>query len=183
MILPIPNYGGFYKISDDGVVYSIHRPKEKLVRPYKVHGGYLMIRLCKNGIHQRFLVHRLVLEAFIGPCPPNCEAAHLNGISDDNRKDNLIWTTKKENFLHRDIHGTTAKGDRHGMRINKGLVAGERNGRAKLTKSDIIQIRKLAQLGFTHKEISKNFGVKEPTIWKIVNLKGWRHIIEDGRVK
>lgn len=141
-----------------------------------------MIRLCKNGIHKRFMVHRLVLETFERQCPIGLECAHLNGIPNDNRIVNLAWVTRRENIKHRDIHGTTARGDRHGMRIHKGLVAGEKNGKSKLTEDEVIKIRELIKWKFTHKELSKIFMVKEPAIWKIANHKTWK-LIEDGRIK
>lgn len=45
------------------------------------------------------LVHRLVLEAFVGPCPPEHECCHRNGDKGDNRLDNLYWGTRSENAL------------------------------------------------------------------------------------
>lgn len=42
-------------------------------------------------------VHRLVLEAFVGPCPPGMEACHWNGIPGDNRLHNLRWDTPSAN--------------------------------------------------------------------------------------
>jgi len=44
-------------------------------------------------------VHRLVCEAFHGPCPENkTDVMHLNEISIDNRPENLRWGTRKENL-------------------------------------------------------------------------------------
>lgn len=46
-------------------------------------------------------IHRLVLDAFVGPCPPGMECAHLNGIPSDNRLENLRWCTPAENYADR----------------------------------------------------------------------------------
>lgn len=43
-------------------------------------------------------VHRLVLEAFVGPCPPGMQCRHLDGNSLNNRLSNLCWGTPKENL-------------------------------------------------------------------------------------
>ena len=42
------------------------------------------------------LVHRLVLLAFAGPCPPGMEGCHGNG-QDDNTPGSLRWDTHAEN--------------------------------------------------------------------------------------
>src|SRR5262249_4354731 len=49
-------------------------------------------------------VHRLVLEAFVGPCPPGMEARHVNGIKTDNRLVNLQWGTHRQNMRDKATH-------------------------------------------------------------------------------
>lgn len=51
-------------------------------------------------------VHRLVLEAFVGPCPKGMQCRHLNGIPTDNRLENLRWGTPSEDNYDRVRHGT-----------------------------------------------------------------------------
>jgi hypothetical protein len=66
--------------------------------------GYLCVRL---GQGRQYGVHRLVLLAFVGPCPPELdEALHRNGDRSDARLVNLHWGTKSENMLDRVRHGT-----------------------------------------------------------------------------
>src|SRR6266545_5415488 len=54
-------------------------------------------------------VHRLVLEAFVGPCPDGMEASHENGICRDNRLSNLMWRTHGANNDLRRSHGTVLR--------------------------------------------------------------------------
>lgn len=51
------------------------------------------------------LVHRLVLEAFVGPCPSGCEGCHYDGNPANNIVSNLRWDTTKNNCLDKRRHG------------------------------------------------------------------------------
>lgn len=98
---PIPKHPG-YEASDMGRVRSVDRV---------AHGRRLKGRVLKlnqtgeNGAHRgvylgrgvKRLVHHLVLEAFVGPCPPGMEACHWNDIGDDNHLSNLRWDTPSAN--------------------------------------------------------------------------------------
>lgn len=53
-------------------------------------------------------VHRLIAEAFHGPCPPGLECCHNNGKRTDNRPENLRWDTRSANHLDKRRHGTSA---------------------------------------------------------------------------
>lgn len=64
--------------------------------------GYLRVSLYRRGQKRitRY-VHRLVLLAFVGPCPDGMEACHGIGGSKDNRVDNLRWDTPSANVSDR----------------------------------------------------------------------------------
>lgn len=69
--------------------------------------GYISVKLYKgNGTYTTQWIHRLVLESFVGPCPPGMECRHLNGNPSDNRLINLAWGTKEENAHDKVLHGT-----------------------------------------------------------------------------
>ena len=61
--------------------------------------GYLRTTLTRDdGERIPVLVHRAILEAHAGPCPPGMESCHGPGGSQDNRwPENLRWDTKSEN--------------------------------------------------------------------------------------
>lgn len=101
--LPVSGYDG-YQVSDAGQVMSFRRSRKgKLLKPIPATGGYLVVKL--NHANNRKLIHRLVLEAFIGPCPDGMEACHNNGNPADNRLSNLRWDTKSANAFDRTRHG------------------------------------------------------------------------------
>lgn len=96
----IENYEGKYQVSTFGRVKSLNYNKtckERIMKPDKDKGGYLRVVLCKNNRVKFFAVHRLVALAFI-PNPENKPCIdHINTIRDDNRSENLMWCTYKEN--------------------------------------------------------------------------------------
>lgn len=87
-----------YKVSNGGDVMA---PSGCLLKPHPTN-GYQRVSL---GNTQRY-VHRLVLEAFVGPCPPGKQCRHLNGDKADNKLTNLAWGTPSENNYDRVRHGT-----------------------------------------------------------------------------
>lgn len=109
--LPVPGYEGLYEVSALGCVRSLGRiiqvgneTRRKfgsvlhLSRDGKASDGrYMYVGLSKDGVSKRCFVHRLVLEAFVGPCPEGMEALHGEGGSEDNRLVNLKWDTRAEN--------------------------------------------------------------------------------------
>lgn len=104
----VPGWSGYYQVSNHGRVRSLdrtiitkagkrHRLKGKAFRPARNEYGYPRLSLKKHGAEVKRYVHHLVLEAFVGPCPPGMEACHWNDIPDDNRLENLRWGTSAEN--------------------------------------------------------------------------------------
>lgn len=120
--LPLPGFEGFVEISDHGSLRSLDRISEvsesartkaytrrhkgKILKPARHPRGYLYISL--NGGRRQLLnakVHRLVLETFVGPCPPGMETCHDNDVPDDNRLENLRWDTPRSNGADRVKNG------------------------------------------------------------------------------
>lgn len=122
----------------------------------------MAVSLHKKGKQVFCLVHRLVLEAFVGPCPKGMECRHLNGDSGDNRLENLRWGTPRENAADRAAHKRTVRGGR----IHS----------AKLTADTVRRIRHDAKIGVRQVVLASKHGVSQAAIWKILNNKVWRHV-------
>jgi hypothetical protein len=114
---PIPLWEGFYEVSDQGRVRSLDRivktaagPRRylgKMLRPGTNRHGYPVVVLSRAGRRGKTAkVHRLVLEAFVGPCPDGMEGCHNNGDRADARLPNLRWDTPSANQYDRRLHGT-----------------------------------------------------------------------------
>ena len=140
---------------------SVKRGRQKLLIQSPAGGDkdYLAVALCKDGIAKTMLVHRLVLETFVGPCPLGMEGCHINDVGTDNCLDNLYWGTKAQN---------AQDGIRNGVKAN-----GERIGNSKLKEQDVREIRRLVVEGERHKVVAKMFGVSRGTVQKIVYRSIW----------
>ena len=114
--LDVPGYEGFYSASSWGRVRSEDRStldargvvkhyRGKLLALRLNPGGRLWVRLCKDGEQRVFSVHRLVLMAFVGPCPEGMEGCHNDGNEINNTPSNLRWDTKASNMVDRIRHG------------------------------------------------------------------------------
>jgi len=105
----IPGYEGRYAVTDQGVVWSRsatsskHHGEWKIVAPVKTHDGYLRIRFNTQDKKRKYVfLHRLVLEAFVGPCPEGMETRHFPDYNRTNcRLNNLSWNTKSQNAKDR----------------------------------------------------------------------------------
>ena len=100
----IEGYEGKYQVSNEGRVKALAwkgngigcSQNEHILRQKDLR-GYKRVGLSKEGVVKCYSVHRLVAKAFI-PNPNNYPVIdHINTIRDDNRVENLRWTTPKEN--------------------------------------------------------------------------------------
>jgi hypothetical protein len=108
---PVPGFGTRYEVSDQGRVRSRAKSAEERMRSLSANSqGYHTVDLWNgDGTSATKRVHRLVLEAFVGPAPAGHEACHGNGDRTDNRLENLRWDVRTENM--RDVV-------RHGHNVN-----------------------------------------------------------------
>lgn len=127
--------------------------------------GYPSVFLYSNGKREQRLVHRLVLEAFVGSCPEGMECCHNNGDRKNPKLENLRWGTRSSNTLDSVTHGTHVDS------------RGSRSANAKLTEDDVVKINNLLSKGhLSQKAIGKLFGVSGTVINYIHKGKSWRHV-------
>lgn len=128
-----------------------------LLWPYGKIRGYGSV--WHEGRHH--LVTRLICERLYGPPPTQShEAAHSCGNGDGGccNPRHLRWATSKENKADRELHGTVPRG--------------VRNGRAKLTSEQVIEVRALRG-ALTVREIGRQFGISRTQVSDIQNGKFW----------
>ena len=168
----IPGFPGYF-ISPRGEVWcnrptsgSSTRMKPKKLVILKVGKGYYSVCLSINSRRFCRMVHRLVLETFVGPRPAGMQCRHLNGNSLDNRVENLAWGTRHENADDAKRHGTRCFGENHGQ--------------AKLTEGDVRDIRKRFDAGEWWLRIAKEYeariGITRAPIYNVCYRRTWKHL-------
>jgi len=176
--LPVAGWADVYQISSMGRIRSIDRTIEflragelrksrlpgKILTPAMSVYGYRFVVLSEQPHRKQIkTIHIIVCEAFHGPKPDvSFEVAHLNGIRDDNRPENLRWVSPMENQAHRKLHGTH--------------LEGESAPWSRLNDEKVREIRRLAASGMQLRDISKQVGVPKSNTWTVVHRKSWRHV-------
>lgn len=155
----IKGYESLYQVSNTGKIKSLRFGRERILKPIK-RQGYLRVDL----ISKWFSVHRLVALHFI-PNPENKpEVNHKDGDKKNNCVDNLEWNTAQENMRH--AHDTGLK---HGLK-------GEKAYQSKLSNSEVLQVRSLNLIGFTNRELARDFNISEAAMSKILRKKTYTNI-------
>ena len=163
--LPVVGYEGYYEVSDHGRVKRMARgPATWPGRILKgsIKREYPSVALYRDAERREYSVHRLVMAAFVGPCPEGNEVNHKDGIKANSYVGNLEYVTRSENVIH-----AVSIGTKRGMR-------GEKHPLAKLTEDDVRDIRKLLQIKtVAQARIAEQFGVSYQTISYIASGKTW----------
>lgn len=142
-------------------IEEVVRPWDRddcLLWPYSTSdSGYAIVWL--DGRMQR--VTRILCEERDGPPPsPNHEAAHSCGKGGRgcvNLK-HLRWASPSENQMDRAVHGTSNRGERHGL--------------AKVSREQVLEIRKLAKT-CSYREIATRFSLSPSTVGGIARGTSW----------
>jgi len=172
----IPRFPG-YRFGDDGSVWSLWvrmggpnggRPAVlgTVWRRFKISPNlrYPRVKLREDsGRRIAVDVHRLILEAFVGPCPEGMEALHADDDGHNNSPTNLRWGTQLENAGDAVRNGRT--------------VRGERIASAKLTPEKVAEMReRYAKGGVSMLGLARAFGVSKSQAHRIVRAAKWGHI-------
>ena len=150
-------FEGYYEVSNQGNVRRIGR--NKLLAKTRDKDGYIVHCFSVNNKRYNVMAHKLVIEAFTGPCPIGQVTRHRDGSRNNNNITNLHYGTPAENSADMVQQGTQTKGSASHL--------------AKLTEQDVLAIRtsSLSQI-----ELAEFYGVSQGNISQILSRTTWRHI-------
>lgn len=168
---PVP-FAPHYEVSNLGRLWAHPRRRAsgtnypgKLLKAGTRPKGYRYAQLTlANGVTRYWAIHRLVLEAFVGPCPEGMETRHLNGVRNDNRLSNLRWDTHAENIADIKKHGHIRP------------MRGELCGRAKLKTEQVRSIIERVAAGESRTLLAEEHGVSLSCVRSIAAGRIWKHL-------
>lgn len=166
---PIPRFNNLVEASNLGRIRTVDRVvksrggtrvvKGRLVK-FRTHPwGYYWCEFMVEAKGYWDFVHRLVAEAFIGPCPNKYYVLHGDNNPKNNAITNLRYGTPSENSADKLIHGTQP--------------LGESVYCSKFKEVQIVDIRNRRVAGELLKDIARDFGVSEVYIHHICTGEKW----------
>lgn len=157
--LPCVTWEGIYEVSDwarvrglDRINCAGHRRRGQILTQTLLPNGYYVVSLSDGPRRKKRAVHRLVAEAFLGPCPEGMEVRHGPAGKADNKPDNLRYGTHIAN-----VEDNVRDGTPH----------------FKLTRVTAAEIRRRVQAGEPRQAVANDFDVSLTTIWQIIHGYRW----------
>lgn len=166
---PIIGHEG-YEASEEGDVRSwwpkgpragkafAEQPRLLKKRPNR--NGYDMVAIMGKPV----AVHKLVLLAFVGPCPEGMECCHGRKGKKVNSIDNIRWGTRQSNHDDRMEFGNALRGEFNGNSCVSDDVAGE--------------VVAMYASGMTQADIANSKGLSRSTVGNII--RGDTHAVAGG---
>jgi hypothetical protein len=111
------------------------------------------------GLYRMRYAHRLVHEALVAPLRPGQVVCHVCDNPPCVNPDHLFAGSQKDNIQDASRKGRTPQGERQGC--------------SKLTKADVLEIRKAERPG---RVLAAEFGVSQSTICDIQKRRTWAHV-------
>jgi len=142
----------------DGIIQTFYG---KILRQETSSTGYPTVRFCVNGLLKKYLVHRLVAEAFVLNSKNKPWVNHIDGNKKNPHYTNLEWCTPRENVDHAVKIGLVKYGDSAGSsKISLSTVRGIVN-----------EFKNNPRINKT--ELAKKYNVNRSSVYMITNGHVW----------
>lgn len=149
----------YYEVSDQGRVRNL--TSGRLLNPVLNRTGYTYVTFYGQGAPKQLRTHRVVTEAFLGPCPPGHHVHHINSDRADNRLSNLMYVLPEQHVA-----------------IENRYFRGEDNGHAILTAAQVQVIRERFAHGERIATIARDYpSVSYWGVSRAAHRKTWRQLV------
>lgn len=134
----------------------------------KRHGyGRIIVGSRKDGTRKSKSAHRVSYELFCGEIPDGFDVCHKCDNPCCVNPDHLFVGTRQDNVNDREAKGRNKP------------PKGTKNGRAKLTESDVLEIREKRRSGAFFYELAEEYGVCKKTIQDAVSGRNWANVLPE----
>ena len=173
-----------YEVSSYGRIRSFKGAVRGRILNPRLDDGYRRLVLMQQGKRKDFHVHVLVALAFLGDPPAPKYNIYLRKYipyvvnhKDGNRQNNHLWNLKWVTPSEDKLHSYHVLGNTVG-----GWGKGSRHSTAKLTESDVLDIRHdIKYKKATQLELALKLDVTRRTINQIVNRQTWSWLKEEEK--
>jgi len=162
---PIIGYEGYFACPT-GRIWATAKRRwgERYLKTWLIGHGYEMVMLYKDTSPSKFLVHRLIAQAFISNPDNLREVNHKDGNKLNNRPENLEWVSSKQNKKHAWDNGSyTHRGSNH--------------WKTNLTEEQVRNVKRLTREDFTTQQIADKTGINFSSVRNIQRGVSWKHIL------
>lgn len=181
---PIPGFEGLYSATADGRIWSHGRMVQEQRRTRRIPADWLMpmtdrlgygrVNLYCDGKKHRWLVHRLIALAFLGPPPPGRDVINHKDLDPSNNHfTNLEWCSVGENNQH-------AWNSRPERVVPAKLLEAHQvavRDLRKLTEGQVRFLRKRRAAGATYQSLAEEFNVSLATARNAAIRITYAHVI------
>lgn len=108
---------------------------------------------------------RVIFESVHGPVPDGLEVNHMDGVKTNDRISNLEAITAAGNIQH---------AYRTGLNVAK---CGEQSSAARLTESQVLEIRRLLSQGIPQRVVAARYGLSQSNVSSIYQRRTWRNVV------
>lgn len=100
----IPSLQFLYEVNENGTIFRNVKSKKQLKIKLDFHhspSGYWATFVNIKGVCTRVMIHRVVAECWLGPCPDGLQVDHIDRNSQNNDYRNLRYVTHSEQMKNR----------------------------------------------------------------------------------
>lgn len=169
---PIPSLNFKYEASNTGRFRNA--VTKKILKQFENLHGYMVLQ-ARPEMYQtvNVRIHRVVAEAFLGPCPDGHVVNHKDGNKKNNHIDNLEYATPSENNQH--ALDTGLRNPWSGKNARKGTD----NHFATISEDVVYEILMIRdQTGYGCRRIGKMLNISRSVVNHILSGHSWKETVE-----